>query len=235
LVEALVALSNFRFNRAERQSARELAERALTLAERVEDPGVAAQAYFQLGEILFWQGEFAGARQHCERALELFGSGPCRTFWEAENAKYVTFYLVLVTALFGYPDKALKNSREALTAARRSSDPVAIAMALQTDAWANWILRDAGKVLERTEEELAIGTEVGMPLHMFFGAAFRAWALAALGQPEEGIAKLQVMMEDAMAAGWEGDFCAVDSAGGVPPNERTFPRSYRAGGRDARA
>jgi len=38
---------------------------------------------------------------------------------------------------------------------------------------------------------------------MFFGTAFRAWALAAQGQPEEGVAKLQVMVEDAMAAGWE--------------------------------
>jgi tetratricopeptide (TPR) repeat protein len=203
LVEALVALSNFRINRHERQSAQELAERALTLAERVEDPGVVAQAHFQLGQILFWLGEFAAAREHCEQALELFGSGPCRTFWEAENARYSSFYPVFITALLGYPDTALKRSREALDVARRSSDPVAIAMALQTDAVTNWILRDAGKVLERTEEELAIGTEFGMPLHMFFGTAFRAWALAAQGQPEEGVAKLQVMVEDAMAAGWE--------------------------------
>jgi class 3 adenylate cyclase/tetratricopeptide (TPR) repeat protein len=203
LVEALVALSNFRFNRAERQAAQELAERALTLAERVEDPGVAAQAYFQLGQVLFWQGEFTAAREHCERALELFGSGPCRTFWEAENARYSSFYPVFVTALLGYPEMALKRSREGLDMARRSSDPVAIAMALQTDAITNWILRDTGKVLERTEEELALGTEFGMPLPMFFGTAFRAWALAAQGQPEEGVAKLQVMVKDAMAAGWE--------------------------------
>jgi tetratricopeptide (TPR) repeat protein len=204
LVEALVALSNFRFNRHERQSAQELAERALTLAERLEDPGVVAQAHFQLGQLLFWLGEFAAAREHCERALELFGSGPCRTFWEAENARYSNFYPVFVTALLGYPEMALKRSREALDMARRSSDPVAIAMALHTDAITNWILRDAGKVLERTEEELAIGTEFGMPLHMFFGTAHLAWALAAQGQPEEGVAKLQVMVKDAMAAGWEG-------------------------------
>jgi tetratricopeptide (TPR) repeat protein len=204
LVEALAALSNFRFNRAELQSARELAEQALRLAEHVEDVGIEAQAHFQLGQVLFWQGEFAAARQHSERALELFGSSPCRTFWEAENARYSNFYPVLVTALLGYPDTALKRSREALDVARRSSDPVAIAMALQTDAWANWIVRDAGTVLERTAEELAIATEQSMPLHMFFGTAFRAWAQAAQRQSEEGVAKLQVMVEEAMAAGWEG-------------------------------
>jgi hypothetical protein len=39
-----------------------------------------------------------------------------------------------------------------------------------------------------------------MPLHMFLGAAFRGWALAAQGQVEEGLAELQVL---AMAEGWE--------------------------------
>ena len=122
MVEALVALSNFRFNRAERQSARELAERAVTLAERVEDPGVAAQAYFQLGQVLFWQGEFAAARQHCEQALELFGSGPCRTFWEAENARFSATYPVLASIVLGYPDAARKRSDD-----KRSDDTLAAA------------------------------------------------------------------------------------------------------------
>jgi tetratricopeptide (TPR) repeat protein len=194
MVDALLALSNVRHQRAEYQSARALVAQALALGEGVDDPRLVARARFHMGENFYWLGDFSASREHCEKALELFGSGPYRNFWEAENVRWSRFYAIVDTALLGYPDMARKRSGEALADARRSSDPVSVAMALQTEFSTYIMLRDMGEALERADEQLSIGTEYAMPLHTLLGAANRAWALAVQGrQTEESIAKLQTL------------------------------------------
>ena len=120
LIEALTFLSNVRVNRAELQPARDLAEQAVAMAELVENPRIVARAHYQLGQVFFYQGAYAASREHLEQAHELFGPGPYRNFFDAWYARWNAYYLVLVAAVSGYPDTALKRSSEALSAARRS-------------------------------------------------------------------------------------------------------------------
>jgi hypothetical protein len=61
-------------------------------------------------------GEFLASREHCERAFELFGPGPYRNFWEAENARWSATWRVLISILLGYPDAARKRSDDLLAA-----------------------------------------------------------------------------------------------------------------------
>jgi tetratricopeptide (TPR) repeat protein len=189
LAEALTALSNFMLNHGT-PAAIEVAEQALALAERGDDAALLAGAHYQLGIVLFFFGEYLASRDHCERAFELFGPGPYRNFWEAENARWSATWPVLISILLGYPDAARKRSDDLLAAARRSADPVDIAHALFTDVWVNLLLGDAPKVQQRAEEELAIGTEYGMVLHVVIGNLNRGWALATQGQAEGGIAEM---------------------------------------------
>ena len=191
LIEALTALASLRIYPIELRPARELAEQAIALTERVDDPGLVAGAHFQLGQILYWLGEFAASREHLERALELFGPGPYRNFWEANSARWSAGFSVLASAACGYPDAALKRAREVLSTARRSADVASIAVALHTEAGLNSILGDARKTLERTEEMLALATDHDMPFLRLWGTIFRGFALTAQGQVEEGIAELQ--------------------------------------------
>ena len=193
-------LANLRMNRLELESARELAGRAVALTVRVDDPGLVAGAHFQLGEVLFFMGALATSREHLERTLQLLGPGPRRNIWETVYAGRSAEYLVYVTALWGYPDTALKRSREVLSTARRFSDPESIAIALDADARLNWILGDVRKVLERAEEMLALATDHHMGFWMLIGSALRASALAAQGQVEEGIAELQRARQAAAAS-----------------------------------
>jgi predicted ATPase len=176
--EALEALSNFMQNFGT-PATRQVAEQALALAERVNDAGLLAVAQLQVGQVLFLFGEFSGSRDHLERAFELFGLGPYRNFWRADPAQWTETYLVIIPVLLGYPDTARKRSDDMLAAARRSSDPAYIAQALLTDAWVNSLLRDAPEVQERTEEEVAIGAEYGMVIHLSFGTFMRGWALGS--------------------------------------------------------
>ena len=99
MVDALLALSNVRHQRAEYQSARALVAQALALGEGVDDPRLVARARFHMGENFYWLGDFPASREHCEKALELFGSGPYRNFWQAENVRWSRFYAIVDTAL----------------------------------------------------------------------------------------------------------------------------------------
>jgi tetratricopeptide (TPR) repeat protein len=188
LAEALIYLSNLMQNRGT-PATREVAEQALASAERGDEAGPwLAVAHLQLGQVLFLFGEFSALREHCQRALELFGPGPYRSSREAESAWWSATYPVLISILLGYPDTARKRSDDMLAAARRSADPTYIAHALFTDAWANCLLGDASKVQQRAEEELAVLRAYPSGVHfVFLGILFRGWALAVQGQVKEGI------------------------------------------------
>jgi tetratricopeptide (TPR) repeat protein len=190
LTDALVGLSNAMLNFATAAAVKEVAEQALALAEHGDDAGLLAAAHMQLGAILFYSGEFAASREHYERSFELFGPGPYRNFWEADRARWSAASPNTISVILGYPDTARRRSEDILTAARRSTDPASIAHALQADNLINHLLGDAPKVLERAEEELAIGAEYGMAAHLMLGAFVRGWALAIQGRAQ-GIGEMR--------------------------------------------
>ena len=55
--------------RGELQTARELGEQLLTLAQRQHDPERLAYAHWVLGDAMFYLGEFVPALAHLEQAL----------------------------------------------------------------------------------------------------------------------------------------------------------------------
>jgi hypothetical protein len=71
-----------------------------------------------------------------------------------------------------------------LSAARRSSDPASMGLALLADADLSRLLGDSGRALERSEELLALSAEHDMRLLMLYGTVWRGWAVAGQGQVE---------------------------------------------------
>src|SRR5207249_4150228 len=63
---ALWGLQGFYFVRAQLQTARELGEQLLSLAQRLQDPELLGVAHYVLGPILFASGELVAARAHLE-------------------------------------------------------------------------------------------------------------------------------------------------------------------------
>ena len=63
--------------------ARELAERVLAMAEQAKGSAVLAGAHCVLGAVQAVSGQFPSAREHLERAVELFGAGPSRNYLAA--------------------------------------------------------------------------------------------------------------------------------------------------------
>jgi predicted ATPase len=71
LFPVLYGLCQVYTTRAEYQVAHELGEQLFTLAQRQQDPALFLVAHFALGNILYYLGELAQAREHLEQGFDL--------------------------------------------------------------------------------------------------------------------------------------------------------------------
>ena len=199
LMEALLALAYFRYNRSDFGVARELAERVLALAQQAKAPAILGGAHYVLGVVRYGTGQFPAAHEHFERAVELFGAGPSRNYGVlfAQSAPVV---LTAVLVILGYPSTALGRAHGLLAAARRSSDPYSIGIVLLGDCLYHIALHDTRMVAERADELLAIATEHEMPFNLMAATFFRGWAMATAGRAEEGIAEMHRCVSDPLIA-----------------------------------
>ena len=190
----LIGLVGFYFVRAQYKTARKLAEQLLLLAQRTQNPERLLGAHSLLGRILHMVGEFVPAREHFEQAIAL----------DDLQERHSRAGLVLVDpgvavrsfAAFplwhlGYPDQALKRSQEALTLAQKLSHPFSLSHALDQAAILHLSRREAWAAQEQAETVIALCTEQGFPISLAQGTIMRGWALAELGQREEGIAQIR--------------------------------------------
>jgi adenylate cyclase len=170
--------------------ARELADDVIALAEQANAPATLAAAHSALAMALFSEGHAdEAAREHFERAIELFGAGPFRNFGEAYYAQVAEGMLGTVLLSLGYPSTALAKQRESLAAARRRSDPFLIFSALFSGAMNHLILRDSRTAAELAEEIVSIANEHGMNRQDFL--FFRGWARSATELAREGITEMR--------------------------------------------
>jgi predicted ATPase len=195
-----VALAHHRLSWSEFELARELAERVVAMGQEAEASATLAGAHNALGVVRFATGQFPAAREHFERAVELFGAGPSDYYgvYFAQNAPNI---LVAVTLILGYPSTALSKADELLAAARWGSDPNSIAVNLFSYGMHHLLLRDTRMVAERANELLSIAIEHEMRANLLAATFFRGWAIAAAGRAEEGIADMRQSLSDRMVAG----------------------------------
>jgi predicted ATPase len=193
--------------RAELQTARELGERLLSIAQRVQEPAFLLEAHRALGSTLLWLGEFPLARAHLEQASALYDlqPHPSLAFLHGGVNPRVTCLSEVARALWflGYPDQALRKSQEALTLAQELSDPFNLGFALLFAAGIHQLRREGQAVQERAEVVIALATEQGFTSLLSAGTIRRGWALAEQGQEEEGMAQMHQGLVARRAAGAE--------------------------------
>ncbi len=202
LFPTLWLLNNFYGIRGEYQTAIELGEQMLSLAQRAQDPLLVAVGHLSLGWVLVHLGEFTSARAHLEHMIAfydpqqhrslafIYGHDPGVTSraWEA----WALWFL-------GYPEQALKRSREALALAQELDHPFTLAFALSV-AGAGFHLyrREVQATQELNEPLIRLSAEEGFAFYQAIGTFHRGWLQTEAGQVEEGIA---LMIEG--AAFWQ--------------------------------
>ena len=160
-----------------------------------------ARAHAELGALLLATGQFPSAREHYERAVDLFGTHPSRNsnlgYYATQHSPHA---LAAALAILGYPLTALRKSQELLAARRLSSGPFPLAIALLSDCVRHMALRDDRMVAQRAEEILSIAAEHEMPFYSIAATFYRGWARAAAGRAEEGIVEMRRSISDPMLA-----------------------------------
>jgi predicted ATPase len=184
----------FYLMRAELQTARELAERLLSLAQRAQDSALLQDAHIGVGWVLFYLGELVSASAHFEQALALYDPGRrsssiARTGGDLGVVSLP--YLAYALWLFGYPDQALTRSRAALTLAQETAHPFTTALVWIFDTMLRQGLHEAQAAQQRADALIALSSEHGFQLWMARGTIQRGWALTEQGQGEEGVAQIR--------------------------------------------
>jgi predicted ATPase len=207
LFAALHGLSLFYLVRAELQTARELGEQLLALAQRMQDPSLLLEACWVLGDVLFFLGEFAPARDLAEQGLSLYEPQQHRAlaFHYGGSDSGVGCGILLAWALWylGYPEQALQRSQAAITLAQELAHPYSLVYALNYVGRLHQCRGEGQAAQQRAEAAIALCTEQGFGLYLAMGAILRGWALAAQGQGMEGIVQMHQGLAALRATGGE--------------------------------
>jgi predicted ATPase len=197
------------------QTAIELGEQLLRLADTQFDPALLMLAHFMLGIVLFYRGELISAHVHHTQALELYTPRAHRTLavrYGIDLGVGSGHFLARELGYLGYPDQALQRSQAALTLAEEVSHPYSLAQTLIFAAIVHQYRREALAVREYTAAAMSLATEQGFTLFLTRGTALHGWALAMQGQGEAGIAEIRQGLTADLATGstlWQPYYLAL--------------------------
>jgi class 3 adenylate cyclase/predicted ATPase len=194
LFQALWGLWYFYLVRAEFQTARELGEQLLHLAQRVQAPALLLLAHRVLGQTLAFLGEFSTAHMHLEREITLYDPEQHRAsaaLYGQDQGVVGRSWAALTLWSLGYPDQALRCSREALTLAQELAHPFSLAYAMCFAGKLCQLCRDVQAAQARATAAMALCTEQGFALYLARGTILQGWTMAAQGQGAAGLAQMR--------------------------------------------
>jgi predicted ATPase len=188
LVPVLFGLWRYYVVRPQYQTAREIGETLLRLAQSAHDPSLAVIAHYALGYTWCCLGVLPAARTHLEEGITHYTSDQRRApiFRMGQDPGVVCrAYAARTLWLLGYPEQALVRLHEALALAHELSHPFSQA------AYTYQFRRDMPAVYEQAEAAVALSTEQGFAQWAASGTILRGWALAMQGQGEAGMAQVR--------------------------------------------
>ena len=199
LFQVLQGLWFFYLMRMELQTARELGEHLLALAQQVGDPALLLDAHYTLGNTLNYLGELTTAQAHFAQGITLDDRQQHRSHAGLDPGVACRYYAAVTLWYLGYPDQALQRSHEALTLAQELAHPFNLVGALFFAAWLHQLRREWPLTHERAEAARALSAEQGFAQFVAGGTIFRGCALAerdpapgaGQGQVEAGMAQMQ--------------------------------------------
>ncbi len=206
LFPVLWGLWAFYHVQARYQTARELGERCLSLAQGAQDPVFLLGAHYALGQTAFWLGEPVSARAHIERCVALDHvryHASYRHLYGFDIGAVGQCYVPWTLWLLGHADQALTKMHEALTLIQERSQHYILAWALDFIATLHQFRRENHASRERAEAAITLSNEQGYPYWLGVGTILRGWALAEQGQGEEGVRQIRQGISTYQATGAE--------------------------------
>jgi TOMM system kinase/cyclase fusion protein len=190
---ALRGLRTFSLVHGQLQRAHELGEQLLRVAEDEQDAALLTAAHSGMGPSYFYRGELAAAYTHSQQ-----GYAPYTP--EQDHAQALLYgvstgaaslaYAAMARWGLGFPQQALRHSRDAVTWAQETRYPASLALPLAHAAWLYQFRREAPGVQAQAEALLALAHAQGFPFWGAMATILRGWALTAQGQGTAGVAQM---------------------------------------------
>jgi predicted ATPase len=193
LFPVLWHLCQLNIQRGELRAARELAQRSLSLAERLQDATLILAAHYNLGEICNWTGELIQGHEHLGHADALYDPrqhAALEATYGLDLSVITSSVAVSVECLLGRPDQALNRARATLERASSLSHPFSRAFAPVSFEWVLFFHRAAREAEKVAQAAISFCTEQGFTELLVWAKCFLGCALIEQGKLTDGISKL---------------------------------------------
>ncbi len=209
LIPMLLRLWSVYLVGAEHQTAFEVAEQILSLAQRLQEPLQIALAHWTQGMSLFCLGELAPALAHLEEVIAFYDPqqhGFLASLLGQDPGITCLSWAAWILWCLGFPDQALKRSQEALSLARELAHPLTLGFALNSAVHFHDYLGKQQAVLELTEALTRHVTDHGLALYQAGADITQGLTLTEVGRVEEGIAQIRQGLAAYWATGSRMDY-----------------------------
>lgn len=194
LSTVLTGLLGFYVARMELDTARELSNQLMELAQKSGDPLVWVRAYHGLGVIAYFADELLSSVEYFEKSLSYYDPAQHHLhirLYDIDSSIVSKSLVGRCLWALGYPDRAVGTVSEAVQYAQSLSHPPSLAWALFFAAMVYTSRPDTGKDWETTEMLIAIATEHGLPYWKVHGLGMRGLLLSRDGKNDEAVQTLQ--------------------------------------------
>lgn len=215
LFSVLRGLWQFYNGRGAYQTARELGEQCLTLAQQGDDTARLLEAHHTLWTTRLLLGELPLAHTHLEQGLALYDPQQHRTLavlYGHDPGACCRGVAGIALWLLGYPDQALRQQQAAHTLAQEVAHPPSRAFARMLTAIAYQLRRETHAAHEEAEALIALAEQQGFALFRAIGGILRAGTQTGLGQVGEQIGQIRQDLKAVRETGsalWEPYFLAL--------------------------
>ncbi len=156
----------------------------------------------------FHQGAFRDALEHGEKGARAYSpenhSAVSAVLGEDPGIDCHT-WAALSLWFLGYPDRALAEGRRAIALAQDPSRLYSLANAQTQLAILHQLRQEEDATIEWTNQAITLANQQGYPYRCAVGKVLRGWALARMGECDEGMRVLQEGMNGCAAVGAELD------------------------------
>lgn len=183
--------------RARLQTARELGEQCLVMAQQQENPVLEVEAHRALGATLFYEGELKTARAHVEAGIAKYDphQHPVHAFFHylADPGMTLRAYAAPLMWCMGYPDQALTQLQASQQMGEERPHPFSQVVSLQFGALLYQQRGETEMVDQYGTELLKMCKEHGFSVWEPTGKIYKGWVLQQNSEDshEEGIALIR--------------------------------------------
>lgn len=196
--------------KAKLQTARELGEQCLVMAQQQESPVLEVEAHRALGATLFYLGEFEMSRAHVEAGIACYDPNqhPVHSFFHylADPGMTLHAYAAPLMWCIGYPEQALKQLQSSQQMGEERPHPFSQVVSLHFGALLYQLRGDTEKVAEYATELLKLCREHGFSVWEPTGKVYKGWVIQqnSEGSHKEGIALIRDGFEE-----WEANLSRI--------------------------